>query len=931
MTTAAGAANTPAVLGSTPPTLRTGTCLSLLLLAVLAAGCPPPAQPPPPPVPGPAPTVAEPAAEATPLGRLPDDVKPTRYRLTQQIVPSGETFSGVVDIELSLTKPRRVLWIHGAGLRASEVSYQPAGGKPVAGKYEQVHNGGVVRITLDEVVAPGSGTLHIAYEGDFGKRLNGLYRVTVKGDHYAFTQFEPVWSRHAIPCFNEPAFKVPWDITLVARKEHKVIANTREIARADAGNGMVKVTFATTEPLPSYLIAFAVGPLDIVEAPDIAPNGARSTPLPFRGVTARGRGKEMAFALRHTPALLTTLEDYFGIAYPYDKLDIIAVPDKGGAMENAGAVTFREWLLLVDEKTASIDQRRAFAYVMAHELAHQWFGNLVTMPWWDDIWLNEAFATWMGHLAVEKWRPGQQALVRQLSGVHRAMSADSLLSARQIRQPVNNNDDIHNAFDVITYRKGGGVLGMFESWLGADVFQKGLQGYMRKHAHGSATADDLFAALSKAAGRDVATPFRSFLYQPGLPRVSAKLVCDGRGAHLDLSQSRYLPHGSPGNPNKKWQVPVCARYEMAGRVQKACTLMTDTDATLKLADKGCPDWVMPNAGAAGYYVWQLDDKAYKRLRDNGLGKLTIVERMSLARSVRAGFSANQVTAAQALSMVEPLASDAHPRVANGAMGLLWRFNDWLDGTPEGDKLRRYGRKLYGPTARRLGWKPGKGETPETQLLRREALALMTHVVRDPAMRRQATRLARQYIGAGGDRKLHPEALDANLAGVAMSVLGQEADKDTFELLLAHLAASQDDVVRGRLLGALTSVHDPQLQTRALKLSLDDRLKVTEMTVPLYRLMGDRRSRAGAWRWISDNIDPLLVRLPQRRAGWLPSVATSFCSQAEAKQTQALFGPRVAKLAGGDRELKLALERITLCSKLKAAQLAGAKQFFAKQR
>ena len=902
--------------------------LAALLLLV---GCPrPPVRlPPPPPPTRPEPT-PEPMPEATPLGRLPLDVRPTRYQLRQTIIPAREGFEGDISIALELGGARRVLWLHGADLEVDQVRYQPEGAAAIAGRYEQVDKGGVARITLDALAPVGTGTLHMHFRGKFSTRHNGLYRVNVGKDHYAFTQFEPVWTRYAFPCFDEPAVKVPWDVTLTVSKDDRVVANTREVSREDAGNGLTRVTFAPTEPLPSYLIAFAVGPLDIVEAPPIAATAVRQQPLPFRGVAARGRGKEMAYALEHTPALLKILEDYFGIPYPYDKLDIIAVPDKGGAMENAGAVTFREWLVLVDDKTASIDQRRAFGYVMAHELAHQWFGNLVTMPWWDDIWLNEAFATWMGYLAVEKWRPTQQALVSQLKGVHRAMSVDSLLSARQIRQPVHNNNDIHNAFDAITYRKGGGVLGMFESYLGPKVFRTGLQSYMTKHRHGSATADDLLQAFSVAANKDVKGAFESFLLQPGLPVVSAEVACDADGVRVKLTQQRYLPLGSTGGAKQTWRVPVCVRYGDSAKAQRACTLMTGAEQTLKLSGAACPQWLMPNADAAGYYVWALSAADWRKL-GGGMKHMSVRERMSVVRSVQASFRAGRMTAAQALMVLGPLAKDPHPAVASGAIPLLMRLDEWFEAGPERDKLRRYARKLYAEPARKLGFAARKGDSPETQLLRRSVVALMTQLVHDKQWRGRVLRKARKYIGADGDRQIHREVLDANLASVAMAVLGQEADEKTFALLLELLGKATDDTLRRQLVTALAHVEAAPLRARTLALTLEPTLRLTEMTMPLYVQMSEPASRQDTWAFLENNIGALIKRLPPRRAGWLPSVATSFCSDADAKRVSAFFEPWMKTLAGGPREVKLAAERIGLCAKLKAQQLPAARTHFKAMR
>ena len=896
-------------------------CLALALVAFLCSCGPPPE---PAPTPAPTPTASPVAdAEATPLGRLPSDVRPIHYDLELEIVPKGKQFRGEVGIDVKLERARSVIWLHGNGIRADKTSVTPAGGEAIEARYEQVDPGGVVKLSLAEPVGPGEARIHIAFSADFSERLNGLYRVETDGQAYAFTQMEPVWTRKAFPCFNEPAFKTPWDVKLIVAAGDVAIANTREKSRDKTSEGLTRVTFATSEPMPTYLIAFAVGPLDVVTAPDIAANDARKHALPFRGIAAKGRGPELKFALEHTPAILKVLEDYFGSGYPYDKLDIIAVPDKGGAMENVGAVTFREWLLLLDEERAPINQKRAFAYVMAHELAHMWFGDLVTMPWWDDIWLNEAFATWMGFRAVQQWQPAHQANVRMLQGVHGAMGSDSLVNARQIRQPVANNDDIHNAFDRITYRKGGGVLGMFERWMGADAFRKGLRAYMAKHRHGSATADDLFAALSAAAGKDVATPFRTFLFQPGLPNVDVKLSC-GTEAALELSQSRYLPLGSTGDRDAQtWQIPVCVRYETGSKVHEQCTLLKDKTTRMKLT--GCPSWLIPNAGGAGYYAWSMEPAQLAALVKAGLPKLDVREKMSLAKAVRNGFARGVIDYALALSSLEPLANDAHPAVATAPMSMLRTAHYWLSDDALLPKVQARARKLYAPHVARLGWKPRKRETPETTLLRKQVLSFAAFVGRDPAVRRRAQQLAHKYLGLDSDKKIHREAIDPNLAGLALVVSGEEADAKHFEALLFQLDNATDEVVRGNTLAALSNAREPALAKRARDLMLQDVLKVNEMVTPLHIQLGDHVTRADAWSWLEQNIDPLMARLPERRAGWLPAAAGVFCSEADALATEKLFQPRLPKMAGGPRELAKALEQVRICAAKKKKHLAGVKK------
>ncbi|MFW6197666.1 MAG: M1 family metallopeptidase, partial [Myxococcota bacterium] len=338
-----------------------------------------------------------------PLGQLPEDVRPLAYRLLMRIVPDRDRFEGEVEIPIVLAERRSVIWMHGRDLDVTSVDVVAHDGRELAATWDPVgapEADGVVAVRLPEPLSPGKATVRVRWSAAFDETLKGLYHVRAGGDAYAFTQFESTYARGAFPCFDEPVFKTPFDITLEVRAQDRALGNTPVVRSTDLPDGMKRLRLATSKPMPTYLVAWAVGPLDVVEAPPMEANEVRDRPLPLRGVAVRGKGPQLERALAETPAILASLERYLGRPYPYAKLDVVAVPDfASGAMENVGLVTFRDTLLLMDENPPEW-QKRAFAYVMSHELAHMWFGNLVTMPWWDDLWLNEAFATWLGHRTV---------------------------------------------------------------------------------------------------------------------------------------------------------------------------------------------------------------------------------------------------------------------------------------------------------------------------------------------------------------------------------------------------------------------------------------------------------------------------------------------------------------------------------------------------
>lgn len=903
------------------------------------------------PAPDPEPEVEAPTglAEAEPpAGQLPTDIAPTHYDLALTIVPGEETFSGTTNIQVTLTEARRVIWLHGNELTVTAATITPAGGEPIAATYEQLDDTGVAKLTLASPVGAGEAEIHFEYTAPFDRSLSGLYRVDEGGENYAFTQFEATSARRAFPGFDEPRFKVPFDVTLTVRQDHEAAANTPERDRQDLPDDMRRIRYATTRPMPTYLLAWAVGPLDIVEHEAIPANDVRTRPLPLRGIAVKGRGGRLAFALEHTAAFLAMMEEYFGIEYPYAKLDIVAVPDfAAGAMENIGLITFRETLLLLDA-SAPERQQRAYAGVMAHELAHMWFGNLVTMPWWDDIWLNEAFATWMGHKAVQAVHPEHEADLSLLGAVHGAMRSDSLVSARQIRQPIESNHDIRNAFDGITYRKGGGVLSMVERWLGEDTFREGMRHYMTTHAFGSATADDLLAALTEKAGRDVGTPFRTFLEQPGLPFVQVGISCEGDARRLTLQQSRYLPVGSTGDTAQTWQLPMCARYGVGSEVHETCTLLTEAQGTMELEGDACPDWVMPNANGAGYFRFALAAEDLAHLRGAGWRHLTAREKLALADSLRAAFENGSLAAADLYANLEPLARDEVRQVATAPMSLLSFARDRLVEEGQRAAVQRLAKRLYQPVFRRLGWGPRRGreESGETALLRASVISHLAFTVEDTRIRRGAVRRAHAYLGYGprGDGEVHADAVDANLVATVLSVAVQDGDAAFFDHLTERFFATEDAMQRDFMIGALGSTKDPELAARALAMALDQRVRLNEMSDPLRAQMGMRETRDVAWQWLVEHFEAVVERVGHHRAGYLPYFARGFCDQersasiatfftmpvevpAEEEGGSATTLPRIDTLPGGPRNLASSLESVRLCAARVEAQRESARAFF----
>ena len=693
-----------------------------------------------------------------PLGQLSKNWVPKHYQLDLTINPDEAEFSGDVKIDLTINQSRNHYFLHGNLLNVSAVSVTDAQGKSHQGEYTQVDKSGVARIAFEETIPAGDAVLNMTYTAPFNEALEGLYRVVDGGLNYAFTQFEATSARLAFPGFDEPAFKVRFDVSITAPADMHAIANTLMVKKdlvADKA-GYAKATYATTEPLPTYLLAFAVGEFDVVEWTDLPANSVRERTVPLRGIATKGKGKDFEYALAHTQEILEAIENYFEIPYPYDKLDIIAVPDfNAGAMENAGAITYREQLLLLGD-SPSVAQIKSYSSVHAHELGHQWFGNYVTPYWWDDIWLNEAFATWITSTTLQTVYPNvgyEETILKRALG---AMRNDSLESARQIRQPIESNHDIASAFDGITYSKGGGVLEMMNQFISPEDFRAGLQHYMKRHAWKNATADDFIAAISEKAQNvpleKIKQTFGSFLEQTGIPMLSVNVQCEDGQNLLQFEQSRYLPAGSKGDRNKTWDIPACFNYQIKGEQHEHCQLLSEGQGEFTLPGSGCAAYVMPNAKGAGYYRFNVKS-GWKNFYQNR-ESLSTKEMMSINDSFFAALDADQVSLTDFFAVAPQLTQADDKQMIEAPMSVL-RYLDYRI-VPEADEVifEKVAQDLYSDA---LAKTLGKDKLSDTDIeLKKSLISFMAKTANDKVWREKLVEMAKTYTGFGGDGTINAQ-------------------------------------------------------------------------------------------------------------------------------------------------------------------------------
>jgi alanyl aminopeptidase len=769
------------------------------------------------------------AQTEAPTLRLPTTVLPLRYSADLRMTPGEDHFTGSIAIDLRTTKPVSTVWIFGKSLVLDKVSFRISGHDVAAQAAPGTND--FIAITTGTPLPVGNATLQITYTGEVSRTLtDGAFQQQSGSDWYIFTKFEPVTARRVFPCFDEPSFKVPWQLTLHVPKDLKAVSNTAIVSETDEPNGMKAVRFAETKPLPSYLVAFAVGPFDVV---DTAPIGKKQRPS--RVIVPRGRAGEAAYAVTITPKLIEMLEEYFGTPYPYDKLDQIVVPltTAWGAMENAGMIAYGDFLLSPKDRDTDL-QHLQRASVMEHEMSHQWFVDLVTTAWWDDIWLNEAFASWISSKLINEWKPEWNIEVEAARRLY-VLRADSLTTSRKIRQPIESPGDIGNAFDGITYGKGQAVIGMFENYMGTKEFQRGIRQYLQLHAWGNATSADLLASLDSVSGQPIGAAFSTFLNQVGFPLISVKLACGESGVsrpsepvspRLALQQQRFLPAGSPGVTDAVWDVPVCVVWGDDAGTHRQCSLLTKSADDFELnGAKGCPAWLFADSNAAGYYAVSYDGALADKLIENGLPHLKPEESAAALRNIQLMFSSGVGDPQQELAFVNEFSRSADPGLVQQAAETVDGLSDFVPADLSNNYARLI-RSLYGARARGLGWKPQAGESQEIRLLRMEIVPLVATYGEDHELSSQAAALAHQWL------KDH-QSLDPDMVDLVLSTAAWNGDRAFFDLLVDEIKKDKVQRERGWMIAALISFREPAITRARLSLLFDPVIDPRELQYTLF--------------------------------------------------------------------------------------------------
>ncbi|MEE8313491.1 MAG: M1 family aminopeptidase [Myxococcota bacterium] len=840
--------------------------------------------------------------------RLSRSTLPKSYDLSLRVDPLKDTFCGEVEIDLDILDAASSIELHSVDLGIRNALVTDARGAVSVSRTSTNSERETVMFQLSKPLRPGPAKLRIDYDGPLRTDLRGLYLARSGKRRYAATQLEAADARRFFPCFDEPDKKARFRIRVTTPEANSVVSNGAVLRTRRHGSGKT-VTFAETPPLSTYLIALIVGELE-------ASRPRRCGETPIRVWCVPGKRHLAGFALQAAAESLRRLEQYFGLPYPYGKLDLVAVPDfEFGAMENAGAVTFRENLLLTDPKTVTLAEQKRVAEVIAHELAHMWFGDLVTMAWWDDLWLNEAFATWMAFTIVDRWKPEWQMWLDFDQHRSAAYALDGLRNTHAIYTDVNTPDEATENFDAITYEKGASVVRMVERWLGPRTFRTGVRKYIRRHREGNARAADLWAALEEASGQPIQPVVRPWIERPGFPLVSVRATRRQGRVSLQFRQDRFFasPRESEPAHAPRWPIPAVIRLQPTrGRSRLKRVLLQGRNDRMDLDFEGLR-WAYANADESGFYR-PLHDPALLQALGEDLQRLAPSERMGLIGHQWAGYRAGKAELAHLLDLIPRLSDEREPEVLVRLMAPL----GWLEeqalprlAKPAAQQFRRWLGEVFAPAFLDLGWRP-KPREPDRERLRRAALLrIVGGIAEEPEILAGAAERIRPYLR---DRS----TLDANLAGPVVELAARFGAKNRYESYLRTMRKANTPQERTRFELALAAFRDPALVERTLATSLTDDIPTQDVVPLLARLLANPAARERTWEFIRTRWEELSSRISPGIAPRLVSALPALQRPIYRRQVAAFFRAHPIPTAG--RALKQALERFDLDAELRRRAL-----------
>jgi aminopeptidase N len=830
--------------------------------------------------------------------RIPASASPKHYELTIAPDFTNENFAGDEKIQIDLLKPSASITLNAAEIKFAEVTISSSGKTQTAVVTDDEKNE-MATFTVAEPLQAGPAEIHIRYSGILNGQLRGLYLSKANNRKYAITQLENTDARRMYPSFDEPSYKATFDITAIINKGDTAISNGKIISDTPGpGDDKHTLKFSTTPKMSSYLVALAIGDWECLEG--------SADDIPIRVCGVPGKKQYAGFALEAAEYTMKFYNRYFGIKYPYGKLDILGVADfSAGAMENTGCIISRD-ILFVDPKQSSYFLRKIVAQeLVAHEMAHQWFGDLVTMKWWDDVWLNEGFATWMSFKPVEAWKPEWNFQTDAVSSSTGAMDTDSLSSTRAIEAHAETPAQIQELFDSITYNKAAAVLSMIEGHLGEDLFRKGVNSYLAKYSYSNATSEDFWNEITQVSHIPVDHIMETFVKQPGVPLVSFRTVCDGGKTKVTLSQRRYFSDRVrfEASSAEQWQIPVCLK---TGKDEK-CQLLASEEQQIILP--GCGTAVFGNAGARGYYRSGYDPENVKLISSSAERTLSAGERYLLLTDVTAQVSVNRLTVGDALALAQDMKEDKSTAVINYLSNQLAFAANYLVTDADRAEYQGWIRATFGAVADQLGWVSAPDDSEETRARRAALFTILGLTGHDPKI----IQMSKDMV----DKALNGEPVDRTMLSTALRITAREGDATLYNRILAHFAQikTQEEFLQYGQVLCLFS--DPALLTRTLNFAISPMMRAQDAPQVIGAVMANPAGIQVAWDFIRQHWTEVEGKLSNYSDASMVQNTGGFCDAAKRDEVQQFFAEH--KVPAAERELKLAVEQINVCIDIRTHQ------------
>jgi aminopeptidase N len=833
--------------------------------------------------------------------RLPEVARPENYKLTFHPDLEKATFQGDETISIRVLKPTSEITLNAVDIDFQEVAIT-SGGATQKAKVTAQKEKEMVVLAVEKPLPAGPATIHITYTGILNSEMRGLYLgKDDQGRKYAASQFEATDARRAFPSFDEPDYKATFDITAVAGKSLVAISNQKVLSDTAGPGDEHTVTFATTAKMSSYLAALVVGNFEYIEG--------EADGIPIRIYSTPGKKEMGKFALETAEHVLGYYDKYFGIKYPYGKLDLIGLPDfSAGAMENTGCITFREVILLIDEQHGSIDLKKEIASVIAHEMAHQWFGDLVTMKWWDDIWLNEGFATWMSSKPIQAWKPEWNFNLDDVSDAGGTMNTDSLANTRPIHQAAETPAEIQELFDGIAYGKAAAVLRMLEAYLGEDTFRAGVNAYLSQHQYANATADDFWVAQAATSKKPVDQIMPTFVKQPGVPILEVQTQCVADATKITVDQQRYYSDRTKFNApgDQVWQIPICLKGSASSAPE--CGLVTKKEALLTLP--GCSTWVLANANATGYYRTGYQPEAVKALASDAENKLSPAERIVVQDDIWASVRVGREPVGDYLAFVQGLQADRNRAVLDDVLGHLSYIGQYLANDSDRESYRAWLRQLLTPVFTEVGWEPKPGESDEQKSLRGRLVSVLGYDARDPQVLAQAREIADKFMA-------DPTSVDREVAGGAFTLAALNGDQAFYDRLMNSLKSAKTPEEYYEYVGALSRFSDTRLLQRTLDFAVSPDVRSQDALQVIARVLDNPAGEKLAWDFIQSHWDAVAKAGGPFASAEVVGATNVFCDAGMRNQVTDFFAAH--KIAAAERTFRQSIERINNCVDLKSQQ------------